>query len=140
MNPPEVAVGAIVVDADRGLLLVRRGKPPQQGRWSIPGGRVEPGEKLQDAVIREVAEETGLAVQVDRFVGWVERIGGGFHFVILDFAAHVTGGALGAGDDADDVAWVEFDRLSPLDVEFPLVDGLAEFLRDHHVIDGPAAV
>ena len=85
---PEVAVGAIAVDAER-LLLVRRGHGPAAGLWSVPGGRVEPGEMLVEAVVRELAEETGLEGVADRFVGWVERIGEGYHYVILDFIVTV---------------------------------------------------
>ena len=75
---PEVAVGAIAVDDDR-LLLVRRGHGPAAGLWSVPGGRVEPGETLAEAVVRELGEETGLEGVAEQFVGWVERIGEGYH-------------------------------------------------------------
>ena len=87
MSRPEVAVGAVAVHDDR-LLLVRRGRGPAAGEWSVPGGRVEHGETLHEAVVREVAEETGLEVVVTGFLGWVERIGEDpepYHFVILDF-------------------------------------------------------
>jgi ADP-ribose pyrophosphatase YjhB (NUDIX family) len=120
------------MDSDR-LLLVRRGSPPQAGRWSLPGGRVERGETLADALEREVREETGLETRCGRFVGWVERIGPRHHFVILDFAVAVRGGTLHAGGDADEVAWVAREDLT----ELPLVDGLEGFLRDHDVLSGP---
>lgn len=127
---PEVAVGAIVVDADR-LLLVRRGHGPAAGLWSVPGGRVEPGEMLVEAVVRELAEETGLEGVVDHFVGWVERIGEGHHFVILDFAVTVldTGDPV-AGADAAEAAWVPLEEV----VDRGLVDGLAEFLHEHGIL------
>ncbi len=73
MSTPEVAVGAVCTHDDA-LLLVRRGRGPAAGEWSVPGGRVEWGETLREAVVRETAEETGLEVVVDRFLGWVERI------------------------------------------------------------------
>ena len=127
---PEVCVGAIVIDRGR-LLLVRRGKPPAVGRWSVPGGRVEAGEALADAVAREVAEETGLDVAVGTFIGWVERVSAEFHFVIMDFLASPTGGTLCAGDDASEVAWVDLQHLSTERDRHPLVDGLLEFLDEH---------
>jgi ADP-ribose pyrophosphatase YjhB (NUDIX family) len=116
------------------LLLVRRGRGPAAGEWSVPGGRVETGETLAEAVVREVAEETGLDVVCDELVGWVERIGSDHHFVIFDFRATPLGPAdtePSAGDDAAEVAWVPLTELS----ELRLVDGLAEFLAAHGVID-----
>ncbi len=128
-HAPLVAVGAVAVEDDR-LLLVRRGRGPAAGEWSVPGGRVEAGESLHAAVVREVLEETGLEVVVDRFLGWVERIGPEHHFVILDFAVTVLAGAPVAGDDAAEVTWVPVDDLG----ELQLVDGLYEFLRDVEVL------
>jgi mutator protein MutT len=128
---PEVCVGAIVVDDDR-LLMVRRGQLPAVGEWSVPGGRVESGETLVEAVVREVAEETGLEVVCGELVGWVERIGPGYHFVILDFHATVLDDRPPiAGTDAAEVAWVPLTELA----ERPVVDGLVEFLHDHAIID-----
>ena len=128
---PEVAVGALAVDYGR-LLCIRRGHGPGAGLWSLPGGRVESGESLHEALVREVFEETGLEVVVDRFVGYVERIGDGYHFVILDFAVTLLDGEADpvAGDDAAEAAWVAFDDLA----ELRLVDGLYEFLREHDVL------
>jgi len=125
---PVVAVGAVAV-VDGRVLLIRRGQPPEAGLWSIPGGRVEPGEPLTDAVRREVAEETGLAVTCGRLVGWAERIGSGSHYVILDFAVTVDGGTLRAGSDAAAACWQPLDRLD----ERPLVSGLARFFATHGV-------
>ena len=101
----------------------------------MPGGHVELGETLHVAVVREVLEETGLEVVVDRFLGWVERIGEApdpYHFVILDFAVTVLDplSAPVAGDDAAEVAWVPLHELS----ELRLVDGLYDFLRDVEVL------
>ncbi|MDQ1519619.1 MAG: 8-oxo-dGTP diphosphatase [Actinomycetota bacterium] len=132
----EVAVGAIVQLEDT-LLLVRRGRDPGAGQWSIPGGRVGFGESLTEAVEREVLEETALRVRVERFAGWVERIGdrpAPYHYVILDFFATELEprGTARAGDDASDVQWVPLTSLADVD----LVDGLADFLASVGVGDG----
>lgn len=126
----EVAVGAIVRRADE-LLLVKRGREPAVGEWSVPGGRVEPGEMLMEAVTRELHEETGLHGVCGRLVGWVERIGEDRHFVILDFEATVTGDLdPRPGSDASEARWWPVSEVARLQ----LVDGLAEFLHDHGVI------
>jgi mutator protein MutT len=128
---PEVCVGAIVVDDGR-LLLVRRGHGPAAGDWSVPGGRVEPGETLAEAVVRELAEETGLEGVCGNLIGWVERIGDDYHYVILDFSVTLLEGAEPiAGDDAAEAAWVPLDEVA----EQRLVEGLAEFLHEHGVIE-----
>ena len=130
MPRPEVCVGAIAVVDDR-LLLIRRGRGPAAGEWSVPGGRVEWGETLGEAVVRELAEETGLEGVADRFVGWVERIGNDHHFVILDFAVTVLEpGALRAGSDAAEAEWVPMDEVP----HRRLVEGLAEFLHEHGIV------
>ena len=126
----EVAVGAIVCRSDE-LLLVKRGRPPGVGKWSVPGGRVEPGEMLMEAVTRELKEETGLDGICGPLVGWVERIGDYRHFVILDFEATVTGDLTPrAASDAAEARWWPVAEVAKL----RLVDGLAEFLHDHGVI------
>ncbi len=112
------------------LLLVRRGQPPERGRWSLPGGKVEPGELLSAAVERETAEETGLVVRCGALVGWAERIGPTHHFVILDFAVALQDDQVPvAGGDADEVAWVPLTALHSME----LVTGLEDFLRQHGV-------
>ena len=128
-RPPEVAVGAVCV-RDGELLLVRRAREPGAGRWSLPGGRVNAGETLRDAVAREVHEETGLVVEVGGLCGIAERMGTGWHFVILDFWAENPAGTTRAGDDASAVAWVTAAELAQL----PLVPGLQQWLADHDVL------
>lgn len=128
---PEIAVGAVVVHEGR-MLLIERGRGPARGQWSVPGGRVEWGETLAEAVEREVREETGLDVTCGPCIGWVERIGPGYHYLILDFRATVRepSAALQAGDDASDAAWVPLVDLPRTD----LVAGLYDFLTEHGVI------
>ena len=124
-------MGAVTIADDR-LLMVRRGRGPAQGRWSIPGGRVELGETLAEAVVRELREETGLDGVCGEFLGWVERIGDDHHFVILDFSVvALDDGPPVAGDDAAEATWVPLQNLGDVRV----VDGLVEFLADHGIID-----
>jgi 8-oxo-dGTP diphosphatase len=129
---PQVCVGAVAVD-DEWLLLVKRRNAPGEGAWSVPGGRVEPGETVGEAVVREVREETGLEALCGPLLGWVERIGDQHHFVILDFLVEVLDPADPvAGDDALDAAWVTLVDVAEMT---DLVDGLAEFLHEHGVLD-----
>jgi ADP-ribose pyrophosphatase YjhB (NUDIX family) len=121
-------VGAIITDQAGRLLLIRRGHPPGRGLWSVPGGRVEPAETDEQALVREIREETGLAVRAGRLVGAVRRPGpGGVVFDIRDYAATVTGGTLAAGDDADDACWAGPAELAGLPLTGGLVDALTEW-------------
>jgi len=114
-----------VFDDARRLLVIRRGTPPASGLWSIPGGRCDPGEPPAAACAREVAEETGLRVHVERHAGRVERDGpGGVVYEIDDFVCSVVGGALRAGDDAADTQWVTAAELGSLDLVPGLLDAL----------------
>ena len=118
-------VGAIITDPAGRLLLIKRGHEPEAGRWSLPGGRIEPGESDQQALVREVREETGLTVTPGRLIGTVDRPQpGGRVLVIRDYAAEVTGGDLTAGDDAADARWVSLPGFDGL----PLTTGLEETL------------
>jgi ADP-ribose pyrophosphatase YjhB (NUDIX family) len=108
---PLVGVGAVVVDEGR-VLLVRRGREPLKGQWSLPGGLLELGERLTAGVAREVLEETGLMVEPIELIELLDRIHREdervrYHYVIADYLCRVTGGTLQAASDADDVRWAE---------------------------------
>ena len=104
------------------------------GLWSIPGGRVEFGEGLESAALRELAEETGVVADRATYLGHVERMDGIWHFVIHDFLVHLDEmpvAPLLAGDDASDAAWVHVDSLAHHE---GVVPGLVDFLREHRVL------
>ena len=128
---PEVCVGAVAVDDGR-LLLVRRGRGPAQGAWSVPGGRVERGETLAEAVVRELAEETGIEGVCGALLDWVERVDADHHHLIFDFRVEVLeAGRPQPGDDAAEAAWVPLGQVA----ELHLVEGLAELLHAHGILD-----
>jgi 8-oxo-dGTP diphosphatase len=112
---PIVGVGGIVIRGNR-LLLIRRGREPLKGEWSIPGGMLELGESLKDGVKREILEETGLKVRplealavLDRIQKNGERVQ--YHYVIIDYVCRATGGRLKAGSDVLDARWVAREEL-----------------------------
>ena len=105
-NLPTVCVGAVIWNAQGEVLLIQRGRSPRADEWSIPGGKVEAGEKLQDALRREVREETGLEIEIVDFIDVVEFEDGDRHFVLIDFTARHISGEAHAGSDAKDARWV----------------------------------
>ena len=123
-----VAVGAVIVQ-DGSLLLVERANDPGAGRWAVPGGRVEPGETLAEAVVREVREETGLEVVVGDIAWAGDSIGPGdppaWHFAIVDFWATPTGGTVVAGGDAARAEWVPVEELPA----WPIVDTMVDLVQ-----------
>jgi ADP-ribose pyrophosphatase YjhB (NUDIX family) len=121
-----------VLDGER-VLLIRRGRPPGEGLWSVPGGKLEPGETLAQAVAREVREETGLVVEVGPLACVVERMGDGYHFVILDYLARVIGGSLTAATDAAAARFVDDAELASL----PTTEGLLDALTRARAIRRP---
>jgi ADP-ribose pyrophosphatase YjhB (NUDIX family) len=135
---PILGVGALIFDEDR-ILLVERGREPLKGFWSLPGGAVETGERLEDAIIREVREETGLDVLPTSIALLFERIipdstgTAEYHYLLVDYLCKVQGGELCAGDDSACAAWFpiqDLDRLS-------LTEGTLNVIRKIHA-NGPS--
>jgi 8-oxo-dGTP diphosphatase len=124
---PIVGVGAVIHDGGR-ILLVRRAKEPSRGLWTFPGGAVELGEPVKLAVRREVREETGLEIEVERVLLVIDRIDRDeedrvrYHYIIVDYLARAVGGSLQAGDDVDGVLWASLADLDGLDLTEPAGD------------------
>lgn len=118
---PLVGVGAVIVDRGR-VVLVRRGRAPSLGEWSIPGGLVRVGERLKDAVVREAVEETGLIVEPGHLLELVERIFPDpdgrirFHYVVADYFCSVKDGNLSPSSDALDASWFRREDLERLGI------------------------
>lgn len=116
-----LGVGALIIEGDR-ILLVERGREPLKGWWSLPGGAVEPGERLHEAALREVREETGLEVEIVSLIEIFERFlydDSGvleYHFVLMDYLCRPVRGELRAGDDAGSVAWFTESELDGLKI------------------------
>ena len=127
---PMVGVGAIIVQ-DGKILIVRRGSEPGKGKWSVPGGLVELGETVEQAVVREVREECGLDVEVDKLIDIVDSMTFDkngrlkYHFIILDFFVKIKGGKLRPGDDAKEALWVSLEEVENYD----LTKTFKEFLK-----------
>jgi 8-oxo-dGTP diphosphatase len=116
-QPPTVAVGAVVIERTGRVLLVRRARPPGLGTWTLPGGRVEPGESLEGAVLRELREETALEARVRCHLETVTIEREGFAYSIHEHLVEPTGaGPLRAGDDAAEVRWATRSELETLGV------------------------
>lgn len=123
-DPPLIGVGVVLLRGDA-ILLVQRGNEPNKGLWAVPGGKVKSGEKLEEAAAREIAEETGLQIQVGKVVWVGEHIDESHHIVLIDFEGTAIGGELSAADDAADVAWVALDDLG----DYPLTPTMYELIE-----------
>jgi len=133
---PIVGIGAVILGPE-GVLMIKRGKPPRKGSWSLPGGAQELGETIHDAARREVREETGLDVEILGLIDTVDSIRKDadgrveYHYTLIDVAAVVTGGSLGPGSDADDARWFDAAEIAAMNLwsETHRIIGLA---RDMH--------
>lgn len=116
---PVPAVGVVCLRGDE-VLLVRRGRPPRQGEWSLPGGRIEPGERAVDAALRELREETGVEAEITGLIDVVDGLfpDAGRHYVLIDYAARWLSGEPVAGDDAVEARFVALDAVGAL-IDWP---------------------
>ncbi len=112
---PVPAVGVVCL-REESVLLIRRGTPPRQGEWSLPGGRIEPGERAVDAALRELREETGVEAEITGLIDVVDGLfpEAGRHYVLIDYAARWLSGEPVAGDDAMEARFVALDEVEAL--------------------------
>lgn len=137
---PQARTGKTILNAASGLvvhdgkvLLIRRGKEPYKGFWSLPGGGIEDGERLRDTVKREVFEETGLIVKVGKIAGLREVIRAPDHYLLPVFFCTIIGGELRAGDDATEAEFIAPSKLS----DRLLVPAMMEVFRDAGLLESP---
>lgn len=121
MQAPKVCVGVVCVNFDK-VLLIRRGREPRKGHWSIPGGKVEWGEGLKAAALRELKEETGCEAELGPLIDVYEIIEADYHYALIDYLARWTGGTPRAADDADEAKFVGFDEALVLLIDEDLKD------------------
>lgn len=132
-----VGVGAVIWNAREEILLVRRRNPPKQNEWSLPGGRVEFGETLRGAIVREIREETGLEIDILGLIDVAELVddagGNGGHYVLVDFCARAHPGEAVAASDASEVRWFSLAEIEalPLWSETRRIIGESAKLRDN---------
>jgi 8-oxo-dGTP diphosphatase len=124
---PAIGVGGIVFNEQGAVLLICRNKAPALGLWSVPGGKLEPGESLVAACQREIKEETNVDVIVQQIIAVVERRIENFHYIIIDFLAELDSGksnSPNAQSDVSEARWIMLDELQ----DFQLVEGLEEII------------
>jgi 8-oxo-dGTP diphosphatase len=137
---PFVGVGAIIVDQGR-VLLIRRGHAPAAGEWSLPGGTMELGETVREAVIREAQEETGLLVEATELLGVFDRVVRDdqqriqFHYVLIDFLCRPVGSKLKAASDATEAAWFTWEDILQLPLPKDTLQVIREALDLWHTAD-----
>lgn len=125
---PSIGVAGLVFNSSGQVLLIRRKRPPQAGLWHIPGGKLEPGESLAECCRREVFEETGILVTPSSILAVADRSIEGFHYIIIDFLAHLNLDSPvqpTSSSDAMEARWVHPDAL----IDYPLVTGLDAVIR-----------
>ena len=132
MERPLVAVGGVILSG-RKVLLVQRSKPPNKGSWAIPGGKVEYGETLKEALIREMKEELNIEVQPKDLIGVVEIIKEGFHYVILDFLCEVKSGEIKAGSDALDARFFSIEEMTKIPISPTTIEMMRRYFEGEKI-------
>ncbi|MEC4747616.1 NUDIX hydrolase [Methylomicrobium sp. Wu6] len=125
---PMIGVGGLLVNRQNQVLLIKRDKPPAQGLWSVPGGKLEAGEALVECCRREVKEETGLEVNVLSIAAVVERRIENFHYVIVDFLVELVDEQNNipvAASDVSEARWIDLEKIG----DYPLVTGLSAIIQ-----------
>ncbi len=142
---PVVGVGGVLIHQGK-VLLIRRGKQPLRGRWVVPGGTVEVGETLEEALVREMREETGLTIEPAGLVTIFDRIQREsgrvlYHYVIVDYLCRYVAGEAQAGSDAEELVWAGPEELEAYDLPAKALEVVREgFARAGHLSADPAAV
>jgi len=129
MNLPKIAVGCVIFDPDRKVLLVKRKHPPNQGSWAVPGGKVNFGELIEGALKREMREEISVEVRPKELMAIVEIIKEGFHYVILDFVCEITNGEVKAGSDAEDARFFSTDEMKKIPISPTTLEMIEKYLK-----------
>jgi 8-oxo-dGTP diphosphatase len=129
MNLPKIAVGCVIFDSDRKVLLVKRKHPPNQGSWAVPGGKVNFGELIEGALKREMREEISVEVRPKELMAIVEIIKEGFHYVILDFVCEITNGEVKAGSDAEDARFFSINEMKEISISPTTLEMIEKYLK-----------
>jgi len=129
---PIVAVSGVILNPTKEILIVRRAKSPGKGLWSLPGGAVKIGEKLHNALIREIKEECNISIKIEKFLGAFDRIffdenqNVQYHYVVLDYLCHTKDTEIQPASDIDDYIWISSETIS----EYSYTPGVKDFLID----------
>ncbi|MDT7900946.1 MAG: NUDIX hydrolase [Acidianus sp.] len=132
MERPLVAVGGVIFYGKK-VLLVQRSKPPNKGSWAIPGGKVEFGETLMEALIREMKEELNVIVEPKELLGVVEIIKEGFHYVILDFICEIKSGEIKAGSDALDARFFSLEEMGKIPISPTTIEMIKKYFEGEKI-------
>ena len=137
-NKPLIAVGVLVIDEDKAL-IIKRGEEPNKFLWSIPGGLVEIGEELEEAAIREIKEEMGIDVKIEKVIGIFNCINRNkneikYHYVIIDYIAKEFTGSIKTNKEILDFKWVKFNELHNYELTNTTRELFREFIRKNNIL------